>query len=208
MYTDESDYFRACDIFDEIYLDSYYMDELWAWIPGFYGEYMISDKARVYPLKTESFIKVKPMDNHGHLGVCLYHDGRSYYFYIHRLMADVFMPNPNNYPIIRHLNDDPSDNTLENLKWGSQKDNANDCLLNGHARYPTEEIRELGLSKMRKPILAINIKTGEKIYFRGQSEAARILKLQQSNIWKVLNGERQSTCGYYFEYVMDGDDYE
>lgn len=205
MYTDNRDYFNAYDIFDDTYLDDYYMDELWAWIPGFYGHYMVSNKARVYSFKKKIFMKVKPMDDHGHLGVCIHRDGQSYYYYIHRLMADVFLPNRNNLPIVRHLNDDPSDNTLDNLSWGTQKDNLRDCFLNGNAHYPTEEDREIGLSKLRKPVLATNIKTGEKIYFKGQQEASRILDIQQANIWKVLNGQRPSTCGYYFEYVKDGE---
>ena len=205
MYTDNRDYFNAYDIFDDTYLDDYYMDELWAWIPGLYGYYMVSNKARVYSFKKKIFMKVKPMDDYGHLGVCVHRDGQSYYYYIHRLMADVFLPNRNNLPIVRHLNDDPSDNTLDNLSWGTQKDNLRDCFLNGNAHYPTEEDREIGLSRLRKPVLATNIKTGEKIYFKGQQEASRILGIQQANIWKVLNGQRPSTCGYYFEYVKDGE---
>lgn len=205
MHTDNRDYFNAYDIFDDTYLDDYYMDELWAWIPGFYGYYMVSNKARVYSFKKKMFMKVKPMDDHGHLGVCIHRDGQSYYYYIHRLMADVFLPNRNNLPIVRHLNDDPSDNTLDNLRWGTQKDNLRDCFLNGNAYYPTEEDREIGLSKLRKPVLATDITTGEKIYFRSQQEASRILDIQQANIWKVLNRQRPSTCGYYFEYVKDGE---
>ena len=180
MYLDNRDYFNAYDIFDDVYLDEYYMDELWAWIPGFYGYYMVSNKARVYSFKKKMFMKVKPMDDHGHLGVCIHRDGQSYYYYIHRLMADVFLPNRNNLPL-------------------------RDCFLNGNAYYPTEEDREIGLSKLRKPVLATDITTGEKIYFRSQQEASRILDIQQANIWKVLNRQRPSTCGYYFEYVKDGE---
>ena len=57
MYTDNRDYFNAYDIFDDTYLDDYYMDELWAWIPGFYGYYMVSNKARVYSFKKKMLLQ-------------------------------------------------------------------------------------------------------------------------------------------------------
>ena len=95
-------------------------------------------------------------------------------------------------------------NYLDNLFWGTQKDNSEDCRRNGHMHYLTPEEREIGISKMRIPILATNLKTGEQIYFRGQGEAARELGLQQANIWKVLNGQREHSGGYHFEYLEKG----
>lgn len=41
-----------------------------------------------------------------------------------------YIPNPNNYPIVRHLNDNPLDNRLANLAWGTQKDNVKDSIKN------------------------------------------------------------------------------
>lgn len=40
---------------------------------------------------------------------------------IHRLVAEAYIPNPNNLPVVMHLNDNPLNNRLENLKWGTQK---------------------------------------------------------------------------------------
>lgn len=42
---------------------------------------------------------------------------------VHRLVAIAFIPNPNNYPVVMHLDNDPSNNRVENLKWGTYKDN-------------------------------------------------------------------------------------
>lgn len=198
------EYFSGEQVYgDCIFVPEECMDERWWYIDGIPG-YMISDYGRVWAAKTGQFIKAKPMDNHGHMGVSLCVDGHRHYEYIHRLMAKAFIPNPNNYNIVRHLNDDPSDNCLDNLAWGTQGDNMRDCINNGHAHFITPEEREIGLSRIRKKIIATNVKTGEKTVFRGQVEASRLLGVQQSNIWKVLNGERTSAGGYYFEYTRGG----
>lgn len=52
--------------------------------------------------------------------------------YIHRLLALTFIPNPNNYPVVRHLNDNKRDNRLENLAWGTHADNMQDLKDNGY----------------------------------------------------------------------------
>lgn len=189
---------------EDIYIDDYYMGEVWEYIPEAPG-YMISDKGRVWSEASQMFLKPKRLDRHGHLGFGLSVNGRMIYRYLHRLMAEAFIPNPDNYPVVRHLNDDPSDNTLENLAWGTQRDNWRDSYENGTARPPCNEWREIGLQKIRIPVLATNIKTGEVIRFRGQTEAARKLELQQANIWKVLNGYRAHTCGWFFEYLPKED---
>lgn len=58
-------------------------------------------------------------------------EGKYVYGYLHRLVAMAYIPNPNNYPIIRHLDDIGTHNTVNNLRWGTQKDNVNDSIING-----------------------------------------------------------------------------
>ena len=194
------DYIHGQDVVDEDYLD-----EQWMPVEGIPG-YSISTHGRVWSGKTHRFLKAKPMDSHGHLGVCL-HDGgsRCLYKYIHRLMAEAFIQNPNNLPIVRHLNDIPSDNSINNLAWGTQKDNSRDSYENGNAKHPSsEEAREYSRDRMI-PIDAINESTGEVIRFDCINDAARGLGLQQSNVWKVLNKQRKHTCGYSFRRRGDNE---
>ena len=186
---------------DDVYVDDGYMDEEWEYINGF-PDYMISNKARVWSIKTQRFLTVKPMDDHGHLGVCLYKDGNRYYKYIHRLVAEAFIPNPNDLPIVRHLYDDPSQNEYEDLSWGTQKDNIHDCIKNGRAYFLTSKDRYKGNKDRMMAIIAINVKTGEQKTFESQNEASRSLKIPQANIYKVIHGRRHTAGGYLFKEVM------
>src|SRR5215203_549588 len=66
-------------------------------------------------------------------GYCIVNLGHRPYR-LHRLLAIAFIPNPRNYPLVRHLNDNKLDNRLENLEWGGPADNWADHLLN---KYPS-----------------------------------------------------------------------
>lgn len=144
-------------------------------------------------------------DGHGHLNVRLSDQGVVHERYIHRLVAKAFVPNPNNYQYVRHLDDDPTNNCIENLAWGTQLDNHNDCVRNGNYRRFTDTDREKHLEKQRIPIYAIGVIDGERLYFSSATECSRQLGIQQSNIWKVLHGQRKQTGGYIFEYAPKGE---
>lgn len=192
---------------DDVYIDDYYMEELWKPVKGFERNYWVSNFGRVWSSKSNSFLTVKPMDNHGHLGVCLYNNGKRHYWYIHRLVAEAFIPNPDNHPIVRHIYDNPQFNTYEDLAWGTHRDNFFDSVRNGRAYIPTDIDREKGNLERKTPIIAINIKNGNRLYFDSQGEASRILNIPQSNIWKVLVGQRVKAGNYTFTYDERGGRY-
>ena len=118
-------------------------------------------------------------------------------------MAEAFIPNPNNYPTVRHLDDDPTNNDLDNLAWGTQKDNMYDCMINGRFYYFTKLDRRNGNIDRYCKVKATNIATNEEYIFESQNEAARQLNIHQANINKILKGERKTAGGYYFEKVED-----
>lgn len=178
--------------------DEDYFDEQWAPIDS-NGDYMVSTNGRVWSTKTQRFLKLRHLGSPGHLGVCLSYNNKPHYRYIHRLMAEAFIENRNNDPIVRHLNDDPSYNFLENLACGTMKDNARDCIENGHAyRFTDEDLRKGRFPRMI-PVRATNIETGEYRDYENLYDACRDLCIQQPNAWKALHGERRHAGGYTFK---------
>lgn len=189
---------------DGTYIPDEYMGEMWK-ESSLSEIMMVSDHGRFYNTKTKRFLKPTHGDGHGHLAVKFSEKGTRRQGYAHRLIAQAFIPNENNYSIVRHLDDNPSNNEIENLAWGTQKDNHADSVRNGTCYTPKDVDREKGIQITRKPVYAINRETGERALYPGQSEAARMLGLQQSNIYKVLRGKRLHTGGYRFEYAEKED---
>lgn len=104
---------------------------MWSIIDN-HPEYEVSDAGEVRRIGSGS-----PMKQHytkaGHKALRLSTNGKSKLWFVHRLMAIAFLPNPNNLPLVRHLNDIPDDNRIANLAWGTQFDNMHDMIRNsGH----------------------------------------------------------------------------
>lgn len=183
----------------DVYLDDEYMDERWKPIVDFpWPDYWISNKGRVWSNRTQKFMYGTPTGRCGHLDVSFVYGGRRYHRYIHCLVARAFIPNPNGYKLVRHLDDNPDNNWVENLAWGTQLNNVQDCINNGRFRYFTPEDIELANQKRRVQVVAVEIKTGREFEFISQAEAARRLNINQSDISSVLLGKRQHVSGYYF----------
>lgn len=184
---------------DSLPMIDFYCDERWKRVKDF-PDYWISDYGRLWSSISEDFICGTPNIRSGHIDVCLHHDGHRFHKYMHRMVAEAFIPNPYNLPLVRHLDDDPYNNMANNLVWGTQVDNMNDCISNGNFKYFTDKDREIAMQKRRTPIRAINIYTGEVIIFISQQEAARCLGLNQSDISNVLFNKRKQAKGWTFMY--------
>lgn len=144
-------------------------------------------------------------DKYGHQVVDLYINGKRKHKYVAVLVAEAFIPNPHNYPEVRHMDGNPNNNHVSNLKWGTHADNMHDAQRHGTFHYFTPEEDEMSLQVLRKPVKAINIDSGEELMFRSLSDAARAIGLYEANISKVLRGEYRRTGRYRFEYLEKGD---
>ena len=140
-------------------------------------------------------------DIYNHQVVDLYIDGKRHHRYVAVLVAEAFIPNPNDYPEVCHKDGNPYNNHVSNLKWGTHRDNMRDAIRHGTFHYFTPEEDEMALRVLRTPVKAINIRTLEERIFISQAEAARQLGVHQSNIRHVLSGFYKQTGGYRFEYV-------
>ena len=166
--------------------------EHWKEIAGYEGLYEVSDLGRVKSLKYGKERILKPQKNtRGYLKVALCKDGKVEQPKIHRLVAEAFIPNPNNLETINHKDEVKTNNTVGNLEWMSVKDNNN---------YGTRNKR-VGEAHS-KQVQMFDKKTFELLEtFPSTHEAERITGISNSNISECCNANRKSAGGYIWRYI-------
>ena len=154
-------------------------------IVGYEGEYGITRDGRVYSYKRKRFLK-PGSDKDGYHKVCLYKKGKAKTFRIHRLVAEAFIPNPNNLPVVNHRDECKTNNCVENLEW---------CSIEYNNTYGTR-IERIA-KKLSIPVYCEELdKT-----FDGARQAARELGLNNSNIISCCKGRYKTTGGFHFRYA-------
>ena len=164
------------------------MTEIWKDVKGYEGVYQVSNFGRVKRVTTGRILKGWK-NTKGYLLVTLSKNYIKYNKKIHRLVAEAFIPNPENKPQVNHVDEDKTNNTVSNLEWMTRTENINHGTRN-----------ERVSKTMSIPIIATNLTTGEYQEFYGTKECARQLGLNQSSITSVLKGRYRHTGGYTFKY--------
>ncbi len=133
--------------------------EIWKDIEGFEGLYQVSNKGRVKSLERELIyingrrhlyketILKSIRQNTGYYTVTLHKDRVANIKFVHRLVAQAFLPNPQSLPQVNHKDEDPSNNKLENLEWCSASYNMNYGTIKQRLRE-----RELNHPKLSKAV--------------------------------------------------------
>ena len=101
------------------------MVEVWKDVVGYEGLYMVSNLGRVKSLRGNKERILKGYYHRGYRRVDLYKNGVMKHWRIHRLVAQAFIDNPNNYPVVNHRDEDKSNNRVDNLEWCTHEYNVN-----------------------------------------------------------------------------------
>ena len=90
---------------------------------GYEGLYKVDENGNVFSVRNNKLLK-RMMFPSGYEYVHLCNGkGKTKLFRVHRLVASAFIPNPNNYPVINHIDENPSNNCVSNLEWCSKSYN-------------------------------------------------------------------------------------
>lgn len=140
-------------------------------VPGYEGLYAVTKNGVVFslPRKTSKKLNImNPVDNMpaGYLRVVLCKDGQSKLWYIHRLVALAYIPNPENKKMVNHKNANKRDNRLDNLEWVTSMENhihafENHLYIN-HKIHPFKKKEVYDLVKQGVPIKDVAERYGVK----------------------------------------------
>ena len=126
--------------------------------------------------------------------VSLNKNGKTKQHFIHRLVAQAFIPNPNNYPCVNHKDEKPSNNYVSNLEWCSYQYNNNYGTRNEKV---AEKLRKIKCKKVNQYDLDGNyIKTWNSI-----KEAEQ--EVGSTHISQCTKGRFRQTKGYIWRYANE-----
>src|SRR5690606_13797524 len=155
------------------------MTEEWRDVVGYEGLYQVSNTGRVKSLYNNILLKPVKLKN-GYLVVCLHKDGKQKNRHIHRLVAEAFLPNPNKFPVVMHLDDEKTNNNVWNLKWSTHSEN------HTHNGLSFRIGRKAGKTKS-KPVIGINVNNPNDILILPSTAAGREYGFNQGNISNCCN---------------------
>ena len=171
--------------------------EEWRDVVGYEGYYQVSSVGRVRSVDRDVMsrngvlkhirgrrMKIAYNKSTGYEEVALTRQNKRKLITVHRLVAKAFVPNPNGYGYVDHINGVKTDNRVENLRW---------CTNQQNAIYAKDHT-DIGSWK-RKKVLRSDGKVFESL-----TAAAKELGCTKSQIWSVLQVGRKTCRGYTFSY--------
>ena len=190
--------------------------EIWKPVVGYEGIYEVSNLGNVRSLNyrhTNTIKALSPSINKdGYIRVHLWKNCKGKVLAVHRLVAEAFVPNPNNKPQIDHINTDKTNNTVwlnedgsvnyekTNLRWVTKKENINNPLTIKH--LSETKIGNENAKSTYRAVLQYT-KDGKLIKeWASMNSAARELKINKTGIYSCCNGinRTKSYGGYVWRY--------
>ena len=146
-------------------------------IKGYEGLYAVTSCGKVWSYRRGIFLK--PLNVGNYQSVRLSDNGKVKHCYIHRLVAEAYIPNPDGLSEVNHKNKNPKDNNVNNLEW---------CTRLYNVQY----------SKAKRVLC---IETG--IEYIGAREAGRQLGISGGDIGACCRGRYKTYGGYHWKYVEE-----
>lgn len=175
---------------------------MWIKVKG-YKNYSINENGEVRNDNTNQ-IKAQRLSNKGYYIVDLWENNKGRKMAIHRLVAEAFIPNPENKPCVDHIDGNRKNNSISNLRWATYSEN--------NSRFDTygvrsEKIMVTHYEEVRNKRGGGHISWGEidhVIFFNKIRAAAKFFGVSDGNISQMLKigtiGKRGKMRGYKFEY--------
>jgi hypothetical protein len=196
-------------------------EEIWKDIEGYEGLYQISNLGRVKSLprivsnhlgshtSKERILKLQYRKDK-YINVHLLKDRIEKIYFVHRLVAKAFIPNPDCLPDINHKDENPSNNRVENLEWCTEEYNMNygNCIEKRKATFArNESFLKANVTKVRNksrgaetPICGTSKDGNIILSYRSITEASHKTGISKGHLGECVKGIRKSAGSYYWNY--------
>lgn len=171
-------------------------EEIWKDIEGYEGLYQVSNQGRIKSLKYGKENILKPgTDKDGYLYVNLCKDAKTKSYKVHRLVAQAFIPNPDNKPQINHKSEEKWLNTVDNLEWATAKENTN---WGGRNKCISQKL--INNSNESKPVKQLSL-DGALVTIWPSTRETQRNGFNQGAVCACCNGKSKTHKGFKWEYA-------
>lgn len=159
-------------------------------IPNYEGFYQVSSDGKVI---SPNGIRKAEMSQTGYWRVALWKHGKGKHFFVHRLVAMAFIPNPNNYELVNHIDGNKLNNNVENLEWCNLSQNVQHAYRTGLVHHATTKVIQYSMDFKK-------VKEWDSI-----REACESLGLNHANIVTVCGQKtnRKQCGGFIWRYAKE-----
>ncbi len=187
------------------------MKEIWKPVIGYENLYEVSNLGNVRIVSGKNCGKLFKLQKQHYNTVCLTREGKEKTVCVHRLVANAFIPNPQNKPCIDHINTNPFDNKVSNLRWVTHSENSNNPITRLHIsnckagrhlkKYTMSEERKRNISLAKsKPVICLSIEGQFVKEFKTIQDAALFAKVSVFAIYHSIDGQSKSSGGYKWKF--------
>lgn len=183
------------------------MEEIWKDIPGYEGLYQASNlgKIKSMPRKgthsQEEYILKEKKRRKGYHEIALTKECKTKHYFVHRLIAMTFIPNPLNLPQIDHIDDNKSNNCVNNLQWITNADNMAKAWRTG-ARTIEKTYKRGKDNKISKSVMQYDLEGNFIKQWYCIKDIERELKFHSGNICCCCRHKRPTAYGFKWEYAL------
>ena len=159
-------------------------------IEGF-ENYIICTDGTVHNKKGHNISRWK--DNVGYLQVKLSKEGKWYYRRVHRLVAEAFIPNPNNLKQVNHIDGDKTNNEVSNLEWIDNKNNTQHGYDNNLYHSKHRNIKIEVYDKITHQLINT---------YKSIRETANKLNINRKTLSRILFDDKENNYDYDFKAII------